>query len=112
MDDNVAIVEQHPLGFLDAFPPQRFPIIYPQTALDTVDQSFDLAGSCPGSDDEDVGDDQQLVNVEQNDADTLLIIQCGRGGPSQRRGLGWNLDVLPRVIGKVSPNNDTDIHHT
>ena len=52
------------------------------------------------------------MDIEQDDVDTLLVIQCGRGGSGQGRGLSWNLDVLPRVVGKVSANNDTDVDDT
>ena len=70
-----------------------------------------MAGRGPRRNYEDVGYDQEFVNVEQNDVDALLVIQRDRGGSGQGRGLCWNLDVLPRGIGKVSAHNDTDIHH-
>ncbi len=112
VDDDVSIVEQHPLGLLDALPAQRLALIETQPALDLVDQCLDLPRGGPGGNHEDIGDDEELVNVEQDNVDGLLVIQRDRGGLGQGRGLSWNLDVLPRVVGKVSADNDTDVDNT
>jgi len=78
VDDNIAVVQQHPLAVLVTLFSQRAPI----GGLELVDHLFGkrqhMAPRGSGGNDEDIGNDQQPGNIEQGDLQALLVLD-GRG---------------------------------
>ncbi len=83
MNNHVAVVQEHPSGVFPPLSPQRLPIeICLESALSVVGESPNVTIRCTRGDDKDVGDDQQLRDVEQHNIQPLLVIDrgCGRKG--------------------------------
>jgi len=78
VDDDIAVVQQHPLPIPEAFLAQWATI----RGLQLVDHLFGkrqyVAPRGPGGDNEDVCDDQQPRNIEEGDLQALLVPD-GRG---------------------------------
>ena len=73
VDDDVAEVQQHPLAILPALTPERLAVQRSERLLHLVGEGDHMAARGAGGDDEDVGDDQKLGDIEQGDANALLV---------------------------------------
>ena len=112
VDDDVAVVEQHPLGVIFALPPEWFSAVETQRLLHPVDERLHLAASVPRGDHEDVGDDEELVHVEQDDIDSLLLVEGNRGSSGEGLSLCSDGDDCLSTVGDVAAHNDTDVDHS
>src|SRR3954451_14968399 len=81
VDDEVAVVEQHPLGVGEALDADgRWPVDRLYLSLDLLGDGLDLPAVVPAGDHEGVGDRQHTADVEDDSVLRLL----GRGGPGRR----------------------------
>ncbi len=81
MYDNVTQVQQDPLAVLDTFPAQRTPVhgLFEHPFYFGY-QGLDLTRRSAGRNHKDVGDDEQIRNIQEDNIKTLLLADCGRGG--------------------------------
>jgi hypothetical protein len=79
--DNVTQVQQDPFAVFDTFPAQ-WPSLHGlfEHPFYLGCQGLDLARRSTGRDHEDVGDDEQVRNIQEDNIKTLLVADCGRGG--------------------------------
>src|SRR4051794_26932108 len=90
MDDDVAVVEQHPATLALALASNRPGSDLAQLVLDLVDDRAHLAVVRRRADDEGVGDDQLFGHVEGDDVVSEFVRRC----------LGGGVDELDRSVGR------------
>ena len=112
VDHDIAVVQQHPLGIVFAFAPERLAIDGPEPFLHCVGESLHLSPGATGGDHKDVGDHQQLVDVEEDDVQPLLVVQSDRGSSSQGLCFCSDLDGYLSGGGDVAAHNDTDVNNS
>ncbi len=75
MDDDVAIVHQHPAAFARALDGEgQFVVALFHTFTDVIRQRFQLAIAGAGADDEEVSDDGVGAQIQQDDVLCLLVL--------------------------------------
>ena len=89
VDDEVAKVEQQPLGILPAFAPQHIASVLRHPLLGGFGEGEDVATRGSGSDDEHIGDDDEERHVEDRDPQPLLGVDGGSAGLGGRDGFLW-----------------------
>ena len=74
VNDHVPVVEQHPLGVIFAFASKR-PLIdrLLEGVLHVLNQALDVATRSTGSDEEEVGQNNQFGYIEQGEVEALLV---------------------------------------
>jgi hypothetical protein len=94
----VAVVEEHPLAVLDALTPKRTLAVGLQLALDLVDEGAQVRARRTGGDDEQVGDYEEVGNVQDGGIFTLLLDDGGNRFPSGFDGLIVGCDARSSLI--------------
>jgi len=89
VDDEVAEVEQQPLGILDAFAAQHLAARLLHGLLGGFGEGEDVTTRGSGSDDEHIGDDDEARHVEDRDPQPLLGVDGGSTGLGGRDGFLW-----------------------
>lgn len=112
MDDDFAVVEEHPLGVILTFPPERLPAIRAKGFLYRVDERLHLPPVVAGGEHEDVGDHEELVHVEQDDVDAFLLIEGNRGSSGEGLSLCSDGDDCLSTVSDVAAHDDTDVDHS
>lgn len=92
MHDEVAVVEEHPLAVLNALTPQWTFAGRLQLALDLIDQAAQVRARRTGGDDEQVGDYEEVGNVQDGGVFTLFLDDGRNRFPGGCDGLivGWD----------------------
>ena len=103
MDDHVAEVDQHPLGFALAFHAERLHVELLGERDDFVGDGFDVARRGAGGDHHEVGDAAFAADVDLDDIACLELLDGfkhgleqyvgGGGGLGRRVLMTWALDV-------------------
>jgi hypothetical protein len=96
VDDEVPIVEQYPLAVLDTLTAQH-PLRL-QLGLDLVHQAAQMGARRAGGDDEQVGEDEEVGNVQDGGLFTLLLDDGGNRLPCGFDGLVVGCDVRSSLI--------------
>jgi hypothetical protein len=73
VNHEVPVVEKHPLAVLDAFPSQRVLPRRLQLAFDLVDEAAQVRARSTGGDDKELGDNDEVGNVQDRGVFTLLL---------------------------------------
>lgn len=104
MDHHIAVIEQDPFGFGQAFVTQRFSSVFGQILFDLLGQRLHMGTGGPGADYKHLRDDEEVSNLQENDVLALLV---GYGIGSQPSGGhcvdGLNLLAQRARIGPMRP---------
>ena len=76
MNDQIAVIQQHPTCVLESFGAEWSPPLVSKTAFHLFGHALDLTVGGSGGDEEEVGDPDQLGDVEYDDLMPLLLVDC------------------------------------
>lgn len=107
VNDHVAVVEQHPFSLGDSLHSNWITVVFfLDPVVDFIGQSTNMAIGGAGGDHEDLGDLQQLGDVEEHDFEAFFVIQ---NVGDEACGLVTFLDELAPVPCEVVADDDSYI---
>jgi hypothetical protein len=73
VNHHVAVIKQDPFGLSTSFVSQRFAPVSAQMLFNPVGQRLHLGTGGPGGDDKDLGDYEEVANLQKNNVLALLV---------------------------------------
>ena len=98
MHNEVPVVEKHPLAVLDTLPPQRALPRFLELVLDLIDQAAQMRARRTSSDDKQVGDNEEIGDVQDGGIFTLFLDDGRYRFPCGLDGLVSGCDVRSSLI--------------
>jgi hypothetical protein len=101
VNDHVAVVQQDPSRVVAPLAPERLAVHFRlQLPLDIVGEGSHVAVGRARCDDEHVGNDNELGNIEQSDIEALLIVNRGGRGQGGFDGFRCRANCSVPSLGK------------
>ncbi len=111
MDDDVAIVENHPGPVIHTFAAKRSTVLLLEFHLRLLGEGYHMSSRSSAGNDKDVGEHDKAGNIQQDCFEALFVID---GNGRRLRGAGclrMNCDEESAFPGwNVVPHNDREVH--